>query len=106
MDLGRRALGSALGSALGTVGGWPGVLLRAAGVIVALLLIYGYVQKVDRENEQRDVQRAREICGLIVMIDDLNQRQPAPTGPNAPDVVAYRAELHRYRLRLGCRSVQ
>lgn len=85
-----------------TVGGWPGVLVRAAGGVAALLLIFMYVQKVDRENERRDIERAREICGLIKMIDDINQRQPAPSGTNAADVIAYRAELHRFRLTLGC----
>lgn len=87
---------------LRAVGGWPGVLLRAAGIVAALVMIYAYVQKVDHENERRDVERAREICGLIVMIDDINQRQPAPSGPTAADVAAYRAELHRYRLALDC----
>lgn len=86
----------------GALRAWAVVVMLIAGFGLALGFTIGYVKKVDHDAEQRNVQRAREICGLIVMIDDINQRQPAPTGPTAPDVVAYRAELHRYRLRLGC----
>lgn len=81
---------------------WQAILLFMLSAALMLGLIYGYVRKVDRDNEARDVARQREICGLIMLIDDINQRQPVPTGPNAADVAAYRAELHRYRLALGC----
>lgn len=76
-----------------------GVLTSTVGFAVAVGLSIGYTAKVDREAEQRNVQRSREICGLIVLIDDRNQQLP-PT-PD-PDTAAFRTELHRYRLALGC----
>lgn len=78
---------------------WAVVVMLIAGFGLALGLTIGYVNKVDREAERRNVQRTREICGLIVLIDDRNQQLPAATDP---DTAAFRAELHRYRLALGC----
>lgn len=81
---------------------WATVLMVLVGLGVALGLTIGFVTRVDREAEQRNIQRSREICGLIRLIDDVNQQAPAPSGPTAETVKAYRAELHRYRLALGC----
>ena len=78
---------------------WATVLVSLVGVAIALGLTVAYVQRVGREAEARNVQRAREICGLIVLIDDRNQRMPATADP---DTATFRAELHRFRLALGC----
>jgi hypothetical protein len=86
----------------GAMRAWATVTMLIVGFGVALGLTIGYVRKVDADAERRNVERSREICGLIVMIDDVNQQAPAPTGPNAEQVKAYRIELHRYRQTLGC----
>lgn len=83
----------------GAMRAWATVTMLIVGFGLALGVTIGYVAKVDREAEQRNVQRSREICGLIVLIDDRNQQlPPAPD----PDTAAFRTELHRYRLALGC----
>jgi uncharacterized protein (DUF1501 family) len=69
------------------------------GFGLALGLTIGYVNRVDRQAEARNLARAQEICGLIRLIDDRNQRMPPSTDP---DTTAFRAELHRYRVALGC----
>ncbi len=78
---------------------WATVLMLTLGFGLALGLTIGYVNKVDNANERRDVQRAREICGIIRLIDDRNQQLPPAADPEAQ---AFRAEMHRYRLALGC----
>jgi hypothetical protein len=78
---------------------WATLFVVIVGFGLALGLTIGYVRKVDREAEARNVQRSREICGLIRLIDDRNQRM-APAAD--PDTTAFRAELHRYRIALGC----
>jgi hypothetical protein len=82
----------------GAMRAWATVTLLIACFGLALGLTIGYVKKVDAEAEKRNVQRSREICGLIVLIDDRNQTLP----PADPDTTRFRAELHRYRLALGC----
>jgi hypothetical protein len=86
----------------GAMRAWATVTLLIVCFGLALGLTIGYVKKVDAEAEKRNVQRSREICGLIRLIDDVNQQAPPPTGPTAETVKAYRAELHRYREALGC----
>lgn len=78
--------------------GWS-VAMLILGFGLALGLTIAYVSKVDHDAERRNVDRSREICGLIRLIDDRNQTLPAAADP---DTVAFRAELHRYRLALGC----
>ncbi len=77
---------------------WATTVMLIVCFGLALGLTIGYVKKVDAEAEQRNVQRSREICGLIVLIDDRNQTLPPADG----DTMRFRAELHRYRLALGC----
>lgn len=43
--------------------------------------------------------RTRQICGLIVLLDDRNQKLPPVTDKDTAD---FRRELHRYRQNLGC----
>lgn len=78
---------------------WATVLMLVLGFGMALGLTIGYVTKVDREAERRNVERSREICGIIRLIDDRNQELP-PAGDK--DTADFRAELHRYRQKLGC----
>lgn len=71
-------------------------------VIVGFGLVVGftiaYVTKVDRAAEKRNVERAQDICGVIKLIDDRNQKIVNPN----PDQRQFIDELHRYRLKLGC----
>lgn len=75
-----------------------------AALVVFVTLVVGavgnwaYIQHVDRQAERRNVERAREICGLIVVLDNAYQQTPptTPVGRNLAD------EIHRYRVRLGC----
>ena len=64
-----------------------------------MVLTIGYVRKVDAEAELRNVNRQREQCGFIRIIDDRNQELPP-----APDQATadFRRELHAYRVSLGC----
>lgn len=75
----------------------------AAVVVFVTLLVLGvgnwaYIQHVDHQAEQRNVDRAREICGLIVVLDDAYQ-QTKPTTQLGKNVAG---EIHAYRVRLGC----
>ncbi len=78
---------------------WAIILTGLLGQCVALVLLIGYVQKVDAEAEERNVNRQREQCGFIRIIDDRNQELP-----EAPDQATtdFRRELHAYRVSLGC----
>lgn len=61
------------------------ILLGLAGVA---LFTVGYV-----------AHGLRKICGIIVLIDDRNQKMP-PT--DDPDTMQFRTELHNYRQSIGC----
>lgn len=76
----------------------PALITNFIGVSLALVLMFLYVDKVNVQSERRNIERAHQICGLIEIIDDITQRQPEPTGPDADGVKRYRIELHRYRL--------
>lgn len=78
---------------------WATVLVCLAGVGLALLLAIAYVRAVDRRAETRNVERQRQICGIITIIDDRNQAMPPA---NDAGTTAFRDELHRYRQSLGC----
>lgn len=69
---------------------WSAVVVFGAvlGLFVAGLVV----------TDRRDRERAREICGLIVVLDDAYRETPpaTPVGQHVAD------EIHRYRLRLGC----
>jgi hypothetical protein len=78
---------------------WPVVGMLIAGVGLALGFTIMYVANVDRDAERRNIQRVREICGLIQIVDDRNQHLPPATDP---ETVQFRAELHRYRQAIGC----
>lgn len=82
----------------GAMRAWATVVMLILGFGLALGLTIGYVKKVDKEAERRNVERSRDICGIIVMLDDRNQK----ITPTSEDQRRFIDELHRYRQRLGC----
>lgn len=72
------------------------VFVTSLGLAVANV---AYTDHVDRQAEHRNLQRSREICGIIRLIDDRNQDLPPAADKDTAD---FRSELHRYRLALGC----
>ena len=82
----------------GAMRAWATLLAVIVGFGLALGLTIGYVKRVDREAEARNVQRTREICGLILVLDEAYQATP-PTTPLGRNVAT---EIHAYRQRLGC----
>lgn len=50
------------------------------------------------QSYQRSLQSQRQICGLLVTLDDVYRSTPptTPTGRN------FAAQLHTYRISLGC----
>lgn len=81
---------------------WRGVwAIVLALAILAALAVSGvvYVQRVDQAADRRDQARAREICVVIVLIDDRYQQLP-PTAD--PEATKFAAAIHAYRLKLGC----
>lgn len=69
------------------------VTLVAVGVFNVL-----YTQHVDKQAEKRNVERSREICGIIRLIDDRYQT----ITPTSDEQKQFIDELHRYRVALGC----
>lgn len=57
-----------------------------------------YTNHVNGQAEHRNQQRAREICGLIVVLDDAYRQNP-PTTELGRHIAA---EMHTYRVGLGC----
>lgn len=82
----------------GAMRAWATVLMLVLGFGLALGLTIAYVTKVDRAAEKRNVERSQDICGIIRIIDD---RQQKIANPN-PDQKIFIDELHRYRVKLGC----
>lgn len=73
-----------------------GTLANTLAWVGAILLIAVGLYFVD----QRDADRQRDICGLIVLFDDAYRAQP-PTTSTGRRVAA---EMHAYRERIGCPS--
>ena len=71
------------------------VFVTSVGLAVANV---AYTDHVDRQAERRNLQRSREICGIIVLIDDRNQA----IKPTSEEQRRFIEELHRYRVALGC----
>lgn len=78
---------------------WASLLVAIVGIGVTFVLTIAYVNRVDKAAEERNVERQRQICGIIVIIDDRNQEMPPATDPATAD---FRRELHAYRTSLGC----
>lgn len=69
---------------------WANALAWAA----VLGLVGGGLYYVD----QRDAQRQREICGLIIVSDDSYRANP----PALSGGKAFASALHEYRRKIGC----
>jgi hypothetical protein len=82
----------------GAMRAWATLLVSTIGVGLALALMFAYVNKVDHDAEVRNVERSRDICGIIVMLDDRNQK----ITPTSEEQKQFIDELHRYRQKLGC----
>lgn len=69
------------------------------GTLIAFVIIgYLYIGHVQQQADKRNDERVREICGLIRVLDDAYLHTPPQTqvGKNVA------AEMHAYRLKLGC----
>jgi hypothetical protein len=94
----------------GAIRAWASILMLILGFGLALGLTIGYVNKVDKAADRRSQQRARDFCGVIVLIDDRNRQVPPKLPPKATaeqteqyDVqVKFVAAIHAYRIKLGC----
>lgn len=95
----RRRLASHVLTPTGAMRAWPAVLLTAVGMGLAMILMFGYVRKVDQQNDQRDIRRQREICGLLRAVAGPDASPPADAR-----AAAIAAELHRYAHAIGCPS--
>lgn len=71
----------------GAAKGWVSVILALLALGIGQGLMVAYVGK-----------EVRKICGIIVLIDDRNQRLP----PADDDTNRFRRELHDYRRSIGC----
>lgn len=71
---------------------WATVGMGLVGMGLALFFTVWYVQA-------ETASRARDICGIIVLIDDRNQQMPPSVDPATAE---FRAEVHAYRIKLGC----
>lgn len=79
--------------------------------MVALALAnIAYTNHVDGLADERNKQRARDFCDVVVLIDDRNRQVPPklPSHPTAEQqgqydvAVRFVAAMHAYRLKLGC----
>lgn len=77
-----------LTTATGAFRAWFTVLIMLVCVGVTDAFTIAYV-----------IKRARDICGIVVLLDDRNQSLPDTTDP---DTMKFRRELHIYRQKLGC----
>lgn len=73
------------------------ILGNILAYVAILLLVAGGLYWID----QRDVERQRELCGLIVLTDDSYRSHPA-SGQGGQ---AFARAVHDYRQRLGCDQV-
>ena len=83
----------------GAIRAWPTAIMLILGVGLALGLTIAYVDKVDRAAERRNVERSRDWCRIIVMLDDRNQTLPPAQDQQTAD---FRAALHDLRISKGC----
>lgn len=83
----------------GAIRAWATVLMLVLGFGLALGLTIGYVTKVDKAAEARNVERSRDWCRIIVMLDDRNQKLPPAQDQETAD---FRAALHDLRISKGC----
>jgi hypothetical protein len=82
----------------GAIRAWAVVLMFIVGFGLLVGFTIAYVARVDKEAERRNIERSRDICGIIKLIDDRNQT----VKPTSAEQKQFIDELHRYRLKLGC----
>jgi hypothetical protein len=73
------------------------VMLGVASILNSLLAI-GYSNHVGEQSYQRSRELQRQICGMVVQLDDAQRQTPPPT-QRARD---FAKALHDYRVKLGC----
>ena len=78
---------------------WVIVLTGLLGTAVAMVLIIGYVKRVDKHRAAAERENDRQICGIVVLLDDRNQSMPPAADPATAQ---FRREVHAYRVSLGC----
>lgn len=78
---------------------WATLVVTLASVGILAVLTIGYVKRVDADADRRNLERQRQICGIITILDDRNQGMPPATDPAT---ARFRQELHTYRVSLGC----
>ena len=83
----------------GAMRAWATVLMLVLGFGLALGLTIGYVTKVDKAAERRNVERSRDWCRIIVMLDDRNRTLPPAQDQQTAD---FRVALHDLRISKGC----
>jgi hypothetical protein len=72
----------------GALRAWVSIIVNALAVGLLAGFTITYV-----------AQQQRKICGMIVLLDDRQQKLPEPSDP---DAARFRHELHDYRKNLGC----
>jgi hypothetical protein len=77
---------------------WVSVLVAIVGMGVALGLGIGWVSKVDRDAERRNIERSRDLCRILILLDD-RQQQRTPTNQDDADFIA---AVHDLRISKGC----
>ncbi len=83
----------------GAMRAWATLLTVIVGFGLALGLTIGYVKKVDREAEARNVERSRDWCRILILLDDRNQKLPPSQDKDTMD---FRREIHDLRISKGC----
>ena len=75
-----------------------GLIAIACSVLVTFMLSVVLAFYFAHQSYQRSLQNERQICGLIVTLDDVYRQTPptTETGRNFAD------QLHTYRVALGC----
>lgn len=94
----------------GAMRAWATLLAVIVGFGLVVGFTIGYVKKVDHDADRRNQQRARDFCGVVVLLDDRNQQVPPKLAPNPTleqrqqyeVAVQFVAALHAYRFKLGC----
>lgn len=74
-------------TATGALRAWVSVALLLAGLGGLVFFDIAY-----------QTRGQRKICGIVVLLDDRNQRLP----PADPETMAFRRELHLFRKSIDC----
>lgn len=83
----------------GAMRAWATATMLIVGFGLALGLTIGYVSRVDKAAEKRNIERSRDWCRIIVLIDDRNQNLPPAQDRETAE---FREALHDLRISKGC----